>query len=348
MKRYSFASDNTVGMCDESLAALVAANQGDQPSYGDDRYTAEAADGFRALFGCNCDVYFVFNGTAANALALASLCQSYHSVITPETAHIETDECGAPAFFSNGTRLLLARQNAGKIDCAEIGRIVGQRHDIHYPKPKVVSISQSTELGTVYAPAEVREVARVARDHGLALHMDGSRLANAVASLGVDPAEITSRAGVDVVCFGGTKNGIGVGEAVIFFNHAAAAEFAYRCKQAGQLASKMRFLAAPWAAALRSGQWLCNARHANACAQQLAEGLRALPGVEVLHPVESNAVFVAMPEALHAGLQARDWCYYRFIGGGARFMCSWRTTEAEIQALLTDLRMVAADATPRA
>jgi len=197
--------------------------------------------------------FFVFNGTAANSLALASLCQSYHSIICQEFAHIETDECGAPEFFSNGTKLLLASGKDGKINLADAEQLITKRNDIHYPKPRVLSLTQATELGTVYSPNEVAAAGELARRYGLRLHMDGARFANAVASLGCHPAELSWRAGVDVLCFGGAKNGMAVGEAVVFFNQELAEEFDYRCKQAGQLASKMRFLAAPWIGSATDG-----------------------------------------------------------------------------------------------
>lgn len=240
-----FASDNNAGICPAALHALLEANSGHAPAYGDDDWTRRASDRMRALFETDCDVYFVFNGTAANSLALAALCQSYHSVICHELAHVETDECGGPEFFSNGSKLLLGRGPQGKLTPEAIEALVTQRRDIHYPKPKVVSITQATEVGTVYSVGELRALSETAKRHELRLHMDGARFANAVAALGVAPADITWRAGIDVLCFGGTKNGLPVGEAVVFFDRKMAEDFAYRCKQAGQLASKMRFIAAP-------------------------------------------------------------------------------------------------------
>jgi threonine aldolase len=342
---YTFASDNTSGACPEVLDAIIQANQGKLPSYGDDPLTAEAADAFRRLFETDCDVYFVFNGTAANSLSLATLCQSYHSVISHELAHVETDECGAPEFFSNGTKLLLTPGPLAKLDPEAVERTVTRRRDLHYPRPRALSLSCPTELGTVYRPEEVAALGAVAKRHGLRVHMDGARFANAVASLGVAPAELTWKAGVDVLSFGGTKLGSPVGEAVVFFNRALGEEFAYRCKQAGQLASKMRFLSAPWTALLRDNLWLEIANRANSRARRLEAGLRCVPGVEILYPVEANAVFARLPEHLHEGLRDRGWRYYLFIGGGARLMCSWSTTEEDVDALLRDLREIAQAAT---
>src|SRR5262245_1781174 len=241
-----FASDNYAGICPEAWTALADANQGHARGYGDDPWTDRAADLIREVFETNCEVFFVFNGTAANSLALASLCQSYHSILCHEIAHVETDECGAPEFFSNGTKVLLLEGENGKINPHEIERMVRRRTDVHYPKPRAVSVTQATEVGTVYSVSELKAVWSKCKSLGLKLHMDGARFANAVVSLGVKPREITWEAGIDVLCFGGTKNGSHVGDAVVFFNREIAHEFDYRCKQAGQLASKMRFLAAPW------------------------------------------------------------------------------------------------------
>ena len=337
-----FASDNYAGICPEALQALLEANAGHAPAYGDDEWTRRVSDRIREVFATDCDVYFAFNGTAANSLALASLCQSYHSVICHEVAHVDTDECGGPEFFSNGSKLLTAKGENGKLTPESILEVISRRNDIHYPKPRVVTLTQATEVGTVYQIAEVAAIADLAHQKGLRVHMDGARFANAVASLCVEPAEITWRAGVDVLCFGGTKMGLPVGEAVVFFDRKLSEDFAWRCKQAGQLASKMRFLSAPWLGILDSDNWLRYARHANAMAQRLAAGLVDIPGVSLLFPVQANGVFVDMPPALQDGLRARGWRFYTFIGsGGARLMCAWDTTPERVDALLTDLRELA-------
>lgn len=332
--RTQFASDNTAGICPEGLDALQAANAGWLPSYGNDALTLAVCDRLRELFETDCDVYFVFNGTAANSLALATMCQSYHSVICTEAAHIETDECGAPEFFSNGTKLLTAPHRDGKLQAEAVRLLATKRSDIHYPRPRVVSIAQTTETGTVYRPDELAALSATAREHGLKLHMDGARFANAVAALGVRPADLTWRVGVDVLCFGGTKMGLPVGEAVVFFDRALSEEFAWRCKQAGQLASKMRFLSAPWLGMLENDAWLRHAGHANAMAARLAAGLCALPGVGLISPCEANGVFANLPAAAVARLQDEGVVYYTFIGGGARFMCSWATSEEAVDELI--------------
>jgi threonine aldolase len=337
--RAEFASDNTAGICPEALEALLSANVGRVPSYGEDEWTRRACDALREFFETDCEVFFAFNGTAANSLALATLCQSYHSILCHELAHVETDECGAPEFFSNGTKLLTVGGAMGKVDLAEVEDMATRRRDIHFPKPKALTVSQSTELGTVYRAEDLQQVGEAARRLGLRLHMDGARFFNALASLDAAPADLSWRAGVDVLSLGGTKVGMAVGEAVVFFDRELAADFAYRCKQAGQLASKMRFLAAPWLGLLRDDAWRRHARRANAMARRFAEGLVALPGVSLMLPVEANAVFAAVPEQALARLRARGWMFYTFIGlGGARFVCAWDTREEQVDELLAELR----------
>lgn len=342
--RLLFASDNYAGICPEALAALVDANAAYAPAYGDDEWTRRVSDRLRNLFACDCDVYFVFNGTAANSLALASLCQSYHSVVCHDLAHVETDECGGPEFFSNGSKLLPASGENGKLTPAALLEVITRRNDIHYPKPRVVTLTQATEVGTVYRPDEIAAIAEVAHSHGLRVHMDGARFANALVSLGAAPADISWRAGIDVLCFGGTKMGLPVGEAVVFFDRSLSEDFAWRCKQAGQLASKMRFLSAPWLGVLDNDVWKKHAAHANEMAQRLGKGLQDIPGAQLLFPVEANGVFVSLPQAVLDGLRSRGWRFYTFIGaGGARFMCSWDTPPESVEALLKDLRELSAE-----
>ncbi len=335
-----FASDNYSGICPEALEYTIKANQGSAPSYGNDEWTQKAADYFRKLFEIDSEVFFVFNGTAANSLSLAALCQSYHSVICHETAHIETDECGAPEFASNGSKLLLAEGKNGKLTQESIEMIVNKRTDIHYPKPKVISITQATELGTIYSIEELIAIKEVAQKYNLKIHMDGARFANAVVALNKSPAEITWKSGVDVLCFSGTKNGMALGEAIIFFNKALAEDFSYRCKQAGQLASKMRFIAAPWLGLLESNTWIKNARHANQCAEYLENQLLNIKGIEIMFPRQTNAVFVKLPEQAINSLREKKWQFYTFIGvGGVRFMCSWNTTQARMDELVSDIKI---------
>jgi threonine aldolase len=336
-----FGSDNYAGICPEAWAAMDEANRGFAPAYGDDVWTERASNAFRELFETDCDVFFVFNGTAANSLALASLCQSYHSVICADASHVETDECGAPEFFSNGSKLLIAHSENGKVAPEAIHELATKRQDIHYPKPRVVTITQSTEMGTVYSLDELRGVSEASRRHGLSLHMDGARFANACARLRVSPAEMTWKNGVDVLCFGGTKNGLAIGEAVLFFDHKLAADFDYRCKQAGQLASKMRFLSAPWIGMLASGAWLRNAEHANRCADYFAQQIAGIPSIRLASSVDANAVFILAPELVLEKLRQRGWRFYTFIGGAARFMFAWDSDLGRIDELVRDLQACA-------
>lgn len=337
-----FASDNYAGICPEAWDEMQSANSGHVKAYGDDSATQQVSDLLREMFEIDCEVFFTFNGTAANSLALASLCRSYHSVIAHQLAHIETDECGGPEFFSNGTKVLVVPGENGKVLPREVQRMVERRTDVHYPKPKVLSITQSTECGTVYRPEELDAICEVARRCKLNVHMDGARFANAVASLGLAPKEVTWKVGVDVLCFGGTKNGLAVGDCVIFFRKEQAEEFEYRCKQAGQLASKMRFLSAPWLGLLRDDVWLKNAKHANEMAQLLSSQLAKIDGVKIMFPVEANAVFASFPEQMEKGLRAKGWTFYNFIGaGGSRLMCSWDTGVEEIDQFVADCNELA-------
>jgi threonine aldolase len=338
IKRH-FASDNFAGICPEAWAALAEANQGHAPGYGEDRWTEKASDLIRDIFEKDCDVFFVFNGTAANSLALASLCQSYHSVLCHESAHVERDECGAPEFFSNGAKVLLLPGPHGKVDPCEIEPMVKRRTDLHYPRPRVLSLTQATEAGTLYSIDELTQIGTIAKALGLKIHMDGARFANAVASLEVAPKTITWEVGVDVLCFGGTKNGTPVGDTVVFFNRDLAHEFDYRCKQAGQLCSKMRFLAAPWVGLLQDGAWLRHAAHANAMAAALHQKLQDLPELKILFPRQANSVFAELPLRVIDALHQRGWKFYNFIGkGGCRLMCAWDTTEEDVNRFAGDLK----------
>ena len=248
--------------------------------------------------------------------------------------------------MQSGARARDMKKRLGKLTPAALAPVFARGHGIHYPKPGALSLTQSTELGTVYTPDEVRALSAVAKAQGLAVQMDGARLANAAAALapcGVTPADFTWRAGVDVVCLGGTKGGMNTTEAVVFFNREHAREFEYRVKQAGQLASKMRYLSAPWVGILQDDAWLRYANHANHCAQLLAKLVEDVPGVSLMFPVEANGVFLQMSEPAIAALTARGWRFYTFIGaGGARFMCSWDTEEARVRQLAADIREVMA------
>jgi len=339
---WQFASDNAAGICPEAWAALATANHGSEPSYGADSWTARACELLRALFEHGeAQVYFVFNGTAANALALAALCRGYQSIVCHESSHLHTDECGAPEFFSHGAKLLLAPGAHGKLDPAGITAAIGQRRDLHFPRPRALSLSQTTEWGTVYRPHEIRALSDFAHAQGLAVHMDGARFANALAAhagQGVGAADLSWRAGVDVLSLGGTKNGLNTTEAVVFFDVGLARDFEYRVKQAGQLASKMRFQSCQWVGVLEGGAWLRTAAHANTMAQRLAGALAHVPGARLCRPVEANAVFIELAPAHAQAIADAGWHFHLMGAAGYRLMCSWATTEAQIQRLADDLR----------
>jgi threonine aldolase len=335
--RHDLASDNTLGICSEAFAALQEANVGDAASYGDDVWTARVCDRVREIFETDCEVFLVFNGTAANALALAQLCQPFHSVICHNNAHIHTDECGAPEFFTRGSKLLTIGGANGKIDLAEAADVIARQPQLHAHRPRVVSLAQTTELGTVYSPNELATIGEWARKRDMLLHMDGARFASAIAALNCAPKEITWMVNVDVLCFGGTKNGLAAGELVIFFSKELAREFDYRLKQAGQLASKMRFLAAPWFGILKNDVWLRNARHANEMARRLAEAFRSKAKIEIVFPTEANAVLVQLKDRVARDFESRGWQFYKFVEPDVyRFMCSWSTAEADLDALISD------------
>jgi threonine aldolase len=327
----SFASDNNAGAHASVLAALGAANVGHTVGYGDDPYTASAVRKFREHFGRDVRVFFVFNGTAANVLGLQALTRSYHAVICTEAAHIYTDECGAPEKFT-GCKLIPIPTRDGKL---AVDAVKGAYHGIgdqHHVQPRVIAITQATEMGTVYRPEEIKALSRFAREHGMYLHMDGARIANAAASLGQTLREATRDLGVDVLSFGGTKNGLMGGEAVVFFNPRLADDFLYWRKQGMQLASKMRFVAVQFETLLSEDLWLNSARHANRMAKLLAREVKKIPGVEVVYPVEANGVFARIPHEAIAKIQKRYFFYvWNEEQSVVRWMCSFDTAKEDIQ-----------------
>jgi threonine aldolase len=334
-----FASDNYAGVCPEAWDTLAAANAGHAPGYGGDDWTAAAVDAIRATFETDCDVFFVFNGTAANALALAAICRSSDAIVCHALAHINVDECGAPEFFSGGAKLLTADTPHAKLTPDVVTALAVTPHDEHSSRPRALALTQATELGTLYSRPELAALCATAHDRGMKVQLDGARFANAVASLRCAPADISWRAGVDALCLGGTKNGLPFGEAIIFFDRALAEEFARRRKQGGQLASKMRFLAAPWVGVLQDGAWLRHAAHANAMAQRLAAAIDGLPGVRLLAPAQANGVFIDLPAPAIDAVRAKGWRFYNFVGAtGVRFMCAWDTTAESVDAFAADIR----------
>jgi len=340
MQRQQLISDNCAGMCPEALTAFIEANSdGHTAGYGDDPWTERAADKMRALFETDAAVHFVFNGTAANALALAQLAQPYNAVIAHAFSHVEMDEAGAPGFFSGGAKLLTSDTPNAKLNAEAVERLAKQFSGfVHHVKVSVLSLTQSTELGTAYNAHEINALCEVARRYNLKVHMDGARFANAVAFSGAAPADLSWRAGVDILCFGGVKNGLAVGECILIFDSALNREFEWRVKQAGHLNSKMRLVSAAWLGLLENGVWLKNAHHANTMAKRLEMSLKAMPGVSIMYPVEANAVFAELPEPVQAGLRARGWQFYTFLPPqGCRLMCAWDTLEETIDGFVTDL-----------
>ncbi|MCL6590950.1 MAG: low specificity L-threonine aldolase [Firmicutes bacterium] len=326
----NFASDNNAGVHPEILKAIAEANQGYCPAYGDDDYTRAAVRKFQEHFGPEIEVFFVANGTAANTLGLKAATQPYHGVVCPATAHINSDECGAPERFT-GCKLLTVPVSDGKLRAPQLQSFLSALGNQHHNQPKVISISQSTEAGTVYSVAEIRELADFAHQQGMILQMDGARIANAAASLGLPLKEITKKAGVDVLSFGGTKNGMMFGEAIVFFNRELAKDFQYLRKQGMQLFSKMRFLAAQFQALLSNDLWLKNAQNANRMAQLLASELAKIPQIRITQQVEANAVFAIIPSQYIPILQARCFFYvWNEDTSEVRLMTAFDTTEADI------------------
>ncbi|RTL66225.1 MAG: threonine aldolase [Hyphomicrobiales bacterium] len=333
-----FASDNNAGMCPEAISALLAANAGGHvPAYGDDPWTSKAVTLLKELFETDAKVFFAGNGTAANALVLAHLLQPFDAVVGHALSHIEEDEANAVGFYSSGGKIITADTPNAKLTPHAIAEIAGRGRGVHAVRPRAVSLTQSTELGTVYSPQELAALTDAARRAGLRVHMDGARLANAVAHTGRSPADLTWRAGVDVLVFGGVKNGLGFGEAILFFDAALADAFEWRVKQSGHLTSKARFVTAPWVGLLENGVWLRNAQHANAMAKRLEAGLARL-GLATLYPVEANAVFIEITVDAQKRLFAKGWRFYPFLGAtGCRLMCAWDTQPETVDRFLADV-----------
>lgn len=325
------------------MRAIAAANEGHVRGYGDDAYTHAAISKIRAHLGEEAEVFFVFNGTGANVSVLQALMPSYGAVICAQTAHINVDECGAPEKFTGGKLVDIATPD-GKLTPALIDAHVHGLGDQHHVQPSVVSITQSTEMGTVYTPDEVRAIAVCAHGHGMTLHMDGARISNAAASLGLSLRAITGDCGVDALSFGGTKNGLMGGEAVVFFRPELARSYKFIRKQSMQLASKMRFIAAQFDALLTDDLWRRNASHANAMARRLAHALEGVPGVWITQHVQANAVFAIIPAELIAPLQAKHFFYvWDEARHEVRWMTSFDTSEADVDAFATSVKAMLAE-----
>jgi len=326
----SFASDNAAGAHPRVIDALRAANLGAALPYGQDPWTTRSAERFRALFEAEVDVFYTFGGTGANVVALQCLLASHEAVICPTSAHINVDECGAPERFT-GAKLIDVPASDGKLSPGAVRALLQPSHDEHHVTPRVVAISQPTELGTVYTLDEIGELAELAHEHGLVLYVDGARLANAVAALGCTVRELTYGAGVDVLTFGGTKNGMLYGEAVVFLRPELARRARFARKQAGQLASKMRFIAAQFDVLLQDDLWLASATNANDMAGRLANRVTGLPHVEIIRPVEVNSLFVRLPAPLARELQ--NWSFFwnwDLNDNVVRWMTSFATSDEDV------------------
>ncbi|MCP4312314.1 MAG: low specificity L-threonine aldolase [Bacteroidetes bacterium] len=338
MSKRGFASDNNAGVHPAILEAMASVNGGHVIAYGDDPVTIETTARMKEIFGKESEIFFVFNGTAANVLGLGAATQSHHAVICPETAHINVDECGAPEKFT-GCKLLSVPAPDGKLTVEEIKK---QMHGIgfeHHVQPRVISITQATELGTLYTREEIREITGYARANNLMVHMDGARIANAAVALDAGFYEMSGGAGVDLLSFGGTKNGMMYGEAVVFFDPQMAKYFKYQRKQGMQLASKMRYISAQFGAYLENDLWKENALHANLMARKLYEAVRDIQDVEVTQKVESNAVFAIIPPEVIPKLQEHYFFYeWDEERSEVRWMCSFDTTEADIEGFALKLR----------
>ena len=331
-----FASDNSATIHPDVLAAIARVNVGHTFGYGHDDYTLSVEARVAHAFGPDASAFFVFNGTGANVVSLRAACRRFEGVICAETAHLNVDECGAPEAIA-GLKLLTAPGLDGKLTPELVQSRITRIGDEHAVQPRAVSISQCTELGTLYTLAEIRELAELAHEHDLVLHIDGARLSNAAAALGVSLGEVA--AGADVVSFGGTKNGLLGAEAVVLLNQQLAHDFLYIRKQSMQLASKMRFLAAQFDALLTDELWLQCAGHANAMAARLAAGLAGIPGLTITRPVETNAVFAELPRELIGSLQAQFPFYtWDEAAGEVRWMCSWDTTEEDVDGFAAAVR----------
>jgi threonine aldolase len=331
----SFASDNNAGVHPQVLRAIAAANQGHTVGYGDDPFTNSAVEKFREHFGSDVEVFFVFNGTAANVLSLQAMTHSYHAVLCTEVAHIHTDECGAPEKFM-GCKLVTLPAPEGKLTVEAVRSAYHGIGDEHHVQPKVIAITQATETGTVYQPSETKALAEFARANHMFVHMDGARLANAAVALNQNLRQTTRDLGVDILSFGGTKNGLMGGEAIVFFNRKLAENFKFIRKQGMQLASKMRFIAVQFETLLTDDLWLKSAGHANEMAKLLESEVRNIPALEVAYPVEANGVFVKVPREAIARIKERYFFYiWNEETSVVRWMCSFDTTEEDIRQFAT-------------
>ena len=331
-----FTSDNVAGTCPEVMDALIAANSGNVPSYGNDKWSTNLKKIFSEIFEKEVEVFPVISGTASNSLALSVLAPVFGKIYCHEISHINTDECGAPEFFTGGAKLIPLSGSEGKINAADFSKNIRGAGNVHLPQPTAVSITQSCETGTIYQLNEISAISEVAHAQGLKVHMDGARFANAVASLKVSPAEMTWKSGVDVLSFGGTKNGCIAAEAVVFFNKDLVGNFPFLHKRSGHLISKMRFISTQLDAYISNDVWLKNARHSNSMALLLSKGFEKIKDIKLVFPTQANEVFVKLTDSLlkHLNKEGYNVNHDELDGKAARFVAAWNTDSTDIEKLL--------------
>jgi threonine aldolase len=340
----NFSSDNVTGICPEIAAALSGANTGPAMPYGSDDATRNVEAAIKQLFQCKADVFLLSTGTAANVLALSVLCPPYGSIYCHSKAHIEIDECGGPEFYTGGAKLVLLPDRGGKIKADDLAKALKNQHgEVHHVKPAVVSLAQTSETGTVYSINEIKAISNIAHKHGMKVHMDGARFANAVAALGCSASETSCKAGVDILSFGASKNGAFAAEAVVIFTPGLAEDFAYRRKRGGHLFSKMRFLAAQFEAYLKDDLWLQSARHANECMEIIAQGLSAIKDVEILFPPDANMLFVRLPNSMIVTLRAKGFAFYEWPNenfSNVRLVTAFNTSKEDCVSLVQEVNKI--------
>ncbi len=334
-----FASDNVTSACPEVMNAVIAANSGIAGSYGDDAWSIALKKRLSDIFETDVEVFLAVTGTASNALALSALAPVFGKIYCHELSHINTDECGAPELFTGGAKLIPMRSSNGRIDAGDLAETIRGSGNVHVTQPSVVSITMSCETGTVYQLDEIKAISKIARDNEMSVHMDGARFANALVSLDVSPAEMTWKSGVDVLTLGGTKNGCLAAEAIVFFKPEMVRNFPFLHKRSGQLLSKMRFISSQLDAYLTDDVWLRNARHANAMAKILSEGLDSFSNIELTYPTQSNEVFVNLPRDVidYLNNSGYDINEEELDGKAVRFVTAWNSELKDINDLLETL-----------
>jgi len=336
----NFSSDNVVEVAPEIMDALIKANEGTAPSYGSDMITARVEEKLKDIFNCDLRAFPMGTGTACNALALSVMVPPFGAVLCHQEAHINTDECGATEMYSGGAKLIGLEGKNGKLTSEILAPHVIGRRGVHSVQPSAISITQANEFGVIYTPSEIREISELAKSANLYLHMDGARFSNAIASLGCTPADITWKAGIDILSLGATKNGAMAAEVLVCFNPSLVKEIAFRRMRAGQLFSKMRFISAQLEAYFSNDLWLKNARHANSMAARMARGLQAIPEVKLLFPTDANEIFVCLPPAMIAGLRQAGFHFYDWPGfeeGAIRLVMAYNTKLEDVEKFITIL-----------